>query len=168
MWWIWNKRAYAGAAFGAYEVWVMVDWSLPEGVLSGLRLGTAEYAGLVTFGALCIAITIAPLANALRPSERFKKQYDSISTLRDGVKAALLKYGTDAWMPYYDGMVELSKSLEKIGISAPVFKLGEEGTAVTWYAYLSHLAAFSKQGDLKGARQHIKKHYTNRAAGGGS
>ena len=77
--WFWGKRTFAGAAFGAYEVWVAVDWSLPDGALSALRFGPAEYAGLITFGALCIIMICAPLLNSLRPSKRFHSKVDLIT-----------------------------------------------------------------------------------------
>ena len=157
--WLWEKRAYAGAAFGAYEVWVAVDWSLPGGTLAALRLGPAEYAGLITFGALCIAIVCAPFLNSLRPSKRFRAISDLIDT-------TMLRFTTDVinsanhkkpvFLSQTKATVrEMAFSLDDLGVPYP--SLTDLRDLDHWHLFFPRLLAASRAGKLKKAKTLLRE-----------
>ena len=155
MWWLWNKRAYATGAFGAYELWVIVDWSLPESILA-VELGTAEYAGLSFFGAACIAITVAPWLNALRPSMRVRKLapdieramqsnvVDLVGSRDDGLESPIATSSTRAHI------IELAHVLDKNEIPHPPLK--QQDSMNLWYRFLPDLLGAARAGRMKEAK----------------
>ena len=137
----------------AKEVWLAVDWFLPES-LSTLRLGPAEYAGIMTFVAPCVVIVLYSPVNSLRPSIRFVREYESIVKVRDKVKNMMLEKGLDSWLSYYEDIAEVHEPLRRYGIKSPKFDLQQNYPASIWFSFLARTAAFAEAGNLRDARKY--------------
>ena len=157
--WLWNKRAYATGGFGVYEVWVMLDWSLP-GSLVDIPLRTQDYACLALFGAACIAITVWPWINGLRTSVRFRNAAYLIDMAMTQLVADLAKSHEAGKSPLISSttratMREMAYMLDHLNVPHP--PLGEPKAIDEWYGFMPRVLAASNAGELKQARSLLRE-----------
>ena len=152
MQWLRNQwRWLAEAALIAVQVWLVLDWSLPDGDLAALNFGTAEYVAVVVFVSICaVAVMWSPIYSTF-PATKFGTYHVRFVEARDVVRRARQE---EPNLPLlYETVAEVSYILKEFDIKTPDLELNQSTNRTQWHAFLTRLVLLAEKNQLRKARK---------------
>ena len=147
--------------WGLVRAWVFGDAAVTSWLVFTPGFMMQIYIGLIAGGiATLLFLTWGPIfewRNALRersPEGKFRNMYCKITETRDLVAEDLRLPGVVKRAEQFHAINELTVALNELGIKCPAAKLGRATYSVNWIYFLSHIAALSRVGDLRQAREY--------------